>query len=100
LPIPPTRSELNPSRELSNAVAAGVTAARLENLSECALAVSTLSQILARIIEVWVIGEIRKTALELEHDSLRDPEVLGEPQGEVNGSGADKRKQLKLLLQR
>ena len=64
-----------------------------ENLSECALAriPRTLSQILARIIEVWVIGQIGKAAFELEHDSVRDPEVLSQPQGEVNGSGANKR---------
>jgi len=91
LQIPRSRSELNPQRKLSDAVSAGVAEARGENLSECALAVSTLSQILARIIEVWVIGEIGKAAFELDHDSLRDPEVLSEPQGEVNGSGADKR---------
>jgi len=49
---PETRLEFNSQRELSDAVAARVTDARGENLSECALTVNTLSQIVARIIEV------------------------------------------------
>jgi hypothetical protein len=87
----PLGSELNSQRELTNPVASSVADARGENLSECALTVGTLSQILARIIEVWVIGEIAKAALELEHDSLSEPEILGEPQGEIHGSGANQR---------
>ena len=87
----PLGSELNSQRELTNPVASSVAHARGENLSECTLAVSTLSQILARIIEIGVIGQIGKAAFELDQYSLRDPEVLGEPQGEVNGAGADKR---------
>ena len=76
---PPLGSELNSQGELTNPVASGVAHARGEDLSECALAVNALGQILARIIEVWVIGEIGKAAFELDHDSLRDPEILGEP---------------------
>src|ERR1700693_1807990 len=83
--------KFDPQRKLPDAVAAGVSAARLENLSECALAVNTLSQIVARIIEVCVVGEIGEAAFELQLKPLREPEVLGEPQGEVNGSGANKR---------
>jgi hypothetical protein len=44
--------KFNSQRELSDAVAAGVTDPRGETLSECALAVNTLSQIVAGIIEV------------------------------------------------
>jgi hypothetical protein len=49
---PEPRLELNSQRELADAVAARVTDARGEDLSECALTVNTLSQIVARIIEV------------------------------------------------
>ena len=49
---PESRLEFNSQRELSDAVAARVTDARGEDLSECALTVNTLSQIVARIIEV------------------------------------------------
>ena len=49
---PEPRLEFNSQRELSDAVAARVTDARGEDLSECALTVNTLSQIVARIIEV------------------------------------------------
>jgi hypothetical protein len=85
--------KFNPERELSDAVPSGVAGARSENLSECALArrSRTLSQILARIIEVWVVGDIGKAALELQLKPLRELEVFSEPQGEVNGSGANER---------
>jgi hypothetical protein len=76
---------------LPDAIAPGVAFARFLNLSECTLAVNTLSQIVARIKEVWVVGDIGEAALELEQNSLSDLEVLGEPQGEVNGSGANQR---------
>jgi hypothetical protein len=85
--------EFNPQRKLPDAVSSCVTFARGENLSECALArrSRTLSQILARIIEVYVVGEIGKAGLELQLKPLRELEVLGEPQGEVNGSGPNQR---------
>src|SRR5437867_457738 len=85
--------ELKPQRELPDAVAAGVTNTGGENLSECAVGarISRLSQVVARIIEVYVVGEIGKAALELQPKPLREPEILGEPQGEVNCSGANKR---------
>ena len=58
-------SEFHSKRKLTDAVAARVTASRLENLSECALTVVCLTQIIARIIEVRVIWEIGEAALEL-----------------------------------
>ena len=61
-------------------------------MPECAHAVSiSLTQIVTRIIEVWVVGEIGKAALELQLNPLCEFEILGEPQGEVNCSGANKR---------
>ena len=74
-----TTLELKPQRKLPDAVTAGVADARGKNLSECALAVNALSQIVARIVEVWVVGEIGEAAFELQLKPLREPEVLGEP---------------------
>ena len=78
--------ELNPQRKLPNTVASGVTGARFGNHSKAGV-----SQIIRRIVEIYVVGEIGKAAFEFEHDSLSDPEVLGEPQGEVNCLGANER---------
>src|SRR6266496_3434581 len=89
--MPRTRSELNPQRNLADAIPAGVTGARLKYLSECALAVNTFTQIVARIIEVWMVREIGKAALELQLKPLGELEILGQPQGEVNCSGANQR---------
>ena len=83
--------EFNPQRKLPDAVSSCVTFARGENLSECALAVNILTQIVPRIIEVWMVREIGKAALELQLKPLRELEILGEPEGEVNCSGAYKR---------
>ena len=79
------------SAELTDAIASGVAYPRFLNLSECALAVNTLSQIVARIIEVGVVGEIGKAALDIQPEPLREPEILSEPQGEVNCAGANHR---------
>ena len=73
-----TNLELKPERELPDSVPAGVADPRGEDLSECALAgrSRTLSQILARIIDV---------------KPFRDLEVFSQAQGEINGSGANQR---------
>src|SRR5262249_7750593 len=85
--------KLKPQRKLSDAVSAGVTFARGENLSECAQAgvPVNLSQVVARIVEVRVVGEIGKAGLELQPKPLREPKTLGEPQGEVNRPRATQR---------
>ena len=85
--------EFNPQRELPDAVSSCVTFARGENLSECALArrSRTLSQILARIIKVWVVGDIGKAALELQLKSFCELEILREPQGKINRPRANQR---------
>jgi len=38
-----------------------------------------------------VVGEIGEAAFKFQLKPLREPEVFSEPQGEVNGSGANKR---------
>src|SRR5437762_10304109 len=70
-----TTLELKPQGKLTNAVAAGVAFARGENLPECAIGarISRLSQVVARIIEVYMVGEIGKAGLELQLKSLREP---------------------------
>ena len=84
--------EFNPQRKLPNAVPSGVTDASGLNLSECADAiVVSFGQIVAWIIPVWVVGEVGKAALELQLNPLCDLEILGEPEGEVDGSGANQR---------
>ena len=62
--------ELKPQRKLPDTVAASVTDAGSENLSECAVGahITRLTQIVARIIEVYVVREISEAALELEPD--------------------------------
>ena len=70
--------ELKPQRKLAYAIPAGVAEARGENPSEgagCERA-CTLTQILAWIVEVGVVGEIGKAALELQLESLREVEIL------------------------
>ena len=76
---------------MTDAIASGVAFARFLNLSECTLAVNTLGQIVARIIEVGVVGKIGKAALDLQPDPLRELEILSEPEGEVNCAGANHR---------
>ena len=85
--------ELEPQRKLPDAVATGVTEARGLNLSECAQAgvPVNLSQVVARIVEVRVVGQIGEAALELQPKSLREPEVFGESQRQVNCSRANQR---------
>ena len=73
--------EFKSQRKLPNAVPAGVTGASFLNLSERTYGgiSSTLTQIVARIIEVGVVGEIGKAALELQLKPFRELEVLGQP---------------------
>src|SRR5215471_12456567 len=89
-----SKLKFKPQSELSDAVSTRVTDASGENLSECAGVVrvarsSSLSQIVARIIKVWMVGQVGKAALELQPKSFGELEVLGEPQGEVNCWGAN-----------
>jgi hypothetical protein len=78
--------EFNPQRKLPHAVSSGVTLASGLHLSECAL-----TQIVARIIEVRVVGNVGKAALELQLKPFRELEIPGEPQGEVKCFGANQR---------
>jgi hypothetical protein len=73
--------KFNPQCQLPDAVSSGVTQASGLNLSECAdyLAVRkslSFGQIVARIIEVWVVQDICKASLELQCDPFRQPEAL------------------------
>jgi len=83
--------KFNPQRHLPDTVSAGVTGARALDLSECALAVNTLSQILARIIEVWVVQDIGKASLELERDPFRQPESLAKAEVPSSSPRANER---------
>ena len=78
--------EFNPERELPDAASSGVTGASLGNLSEMAV-----SQIVPRIIEVYVVDDVCEATVELQSKSLREPEALGESQGEVNRLRANER---------
>lgn len=53
LPIPRTRSELNPQRELSDAAASSVTGTSAGDLSEMAV-----RQVVAGVIEVYVVNYV------------------------------------------
>ncbi len=94
---PERRLKFNPQRKLPDTVPSGVTDASGENLSECTLAGAcagveyTLSQILARIIEVWVVQDVGKARLELECDPLCHPESLAKAEVPSNGPRANER---------
>jgi hypothetical protein len=77
-----TALKLDPQCKLPDAVAAGVTAAGALNLTECALTRQsrTLSQIVARVVQVYVIRDIGEAAFELQPHPFRELEVLGQPQ--------------------
>jgi len=85
LPIA-VRLKFKSQRKLPDTVASGVSLTRGKDLSECAF-----TQIVARIIEVYVVGEIGKAAFELQLKPLRELEILGEPQRKVDGPGANQR---------
>ena len=78
--------EFKSQRKLSDAVPTGVPAARGLNLSECAL-----TQIVSRIIEIYVVGEIGEAAFELQLKSFREVEILGQSHRKINRSGANQR---------
>ena len=72
--------ELDPQCQLPDTVAAGIAAASALHLSKCAYAsrrARTLSQIVARVIQVYVIGDIGKAALELQLNPFLKLEVFG-----------------------
>jgi hypothetical protein len=83
--------KFNPQCQLPDTISAGVTDASGENLSECTLAVNTLSQILARIIEVWMVQDVGKARLELECDPLCHPESLAKAEVPSSGPRANER---------